>query len=134
MIKNRIILVSIFLNIVYGIVLINISGIIILIAHYFGIPYVSSLIFVVAFFVFEFLLFFSYIPSIGILVLSAIAVIPYIFIKNIGFAEIPTIPIRLKKSISNISEETLIKLIKNDSILYQTDDKKSIKSDNHSQK
>lgn len=104
MIKNRTFYVSLFLNIVYGLLLLNIASGILAIMNYLNVPSQFSLTLVAVYFLLELYLFFSYLSSPGILLLSTISIIPYLVIKKIHIKDIPDIPRRLKTGISDISE------------------------------
>lgn len=123
MLKNRTVFVSIFLNVIYGIVLLNIASVILLAAYFFKVPYELSLVIVIAFFILEFILFFSDILSPGIFVLSFISVIPYVFVKKIKYTEISDVSKRLKKGILNISEELMRTLLEKGSLMFKVDKK-----------
>lgn len=104
------------LNIVYAIILLNIAiGIVILTnsqdvqpsnsqnTPYYenttGNQYYASLTLVILFFILELSLFFTNIPSVGILLLSLIFAVPYVLIKKVKITDLPT---QIKNDISDL--------------------------------
>lgn len=103
MIKSKSFLISFIVNILYGLVLLNIASAIIFESNFFSISYEFALMIVVAYFVVELFMFFTNIPSPGILILSIVSIIPFIFLKRIKITQVTYLPRLLKWYIAYFS-------------------------------
>jgi len=111
--RSETLLKSLLLNILYGIVLLNIASGLLVIAIHFNISHELSILLVILYFFLELLLFFSYIPSPGIFILSLLLIIPCLVSKKLKVSNIPKVPTRIKCNISKFSESLLIDVFKN---------------------
>ncbi len=79
---NKKYLLALFFNVCYCIILLNIAVGILIVTTKQSIPYYASITLVALFFILELILFYSNIPSIGILILSIIFTVPLYIYKT----------------------------------------------------